>query len=117
MGIWLGRRGDRVLFVSELFKRLKAFSRSSAGEEGYVIAGKPLKHQTVQQLSNPSLCPFPPAGEEGAVIVGKLLESDGDENEGYNAAVGKFENMVQAGIIDPVKVVRTALLDAASVAR
>jgi chaperonin GroEL (HSP60 family) len=44
------------------------------------------------------------AGEEGAVIVGKLLESHQDENTGYNAAAGKFENMVSAGIIDPVKV-------------
>lgn len=57
------------------------------------------------------------AGQEGAVIVGKLLErADGDENVGYNAATGTFENMVSAGVIDPMKVVRTALLDAASVA-
>lgn len=56
------------------------------------------------------------AGQEGAVIVGKLLEMEGDELIGYNAATGKFENMVSAGVIDPMKVVRTALLDAASVA-
>lgn len=56
------------------------------------------------------------AGEEGAVIVGKLLEGDATSNIGYNAAAGKFEDMVKAGIIDPVKVVRTALTDAAGVA-
>jgi chaperonin GroEL len=56
------------------------------------------------------------AGQEGAVIVGKLLEMEGDELIGYNAATGNFENMVSAGVIDPMKVVRTALLDAASVA-
>mmetsp|Transcript_6353 Transcript_6353/g.10577 ORF Transcript_6353/g.10577 Transcript_6353/m.10577 type:complete len:569 (-) Transcript_6353:418-2124(-) len=55
------------------------------------------------------------AGAEGAVIVGKLLESD-DTNYGYNAQAGEFCDMVAAGIIDPTKVVRTALVDAASVA-
>jgi chaperonin GroEL len=56
------------------------------------------------------------AGKEGAVIIGKLLEHEGDENYGYNAATDTFEDMVKAGVIDPIKVVRTALLDAASVA-
>ena len=55
------------------------------------------------------------AGEEGNVIVGKLIESK-DQNIGFNAATGEFVDMVKAGIIDPVKVVRTALVDAASVA-
>merc|ERR1711865_474494 len=55
------------------------------------------------------------AGEEGSVIVGKLLETD-DKSIGFNAATGVYENMVAAGVIDPLKVVRTALLDAASVA-
>jgi chaperonin GroEL len=54
------------------------------------------------------------AGEEGAVIVGKLLESD-DDNFGFNAYNGQYMNMVKAGIVDPTKVVRTALVDAASV--
>ena len=56
------------------------------------------------------------AGKEGAVIVAKLLEHKGEESWGYNAATDTFEDMVKAGIIDPMKVVRTALLDAASVA-
>jgi chaperonin GroEL len=55
------------------------------------------------------------AGEEGSVIVAKLLEKD-DYAWGYNAATGQYEDLVQAGVIDPVKVVRTALQDAASVA-
>jgi len=55
------------------------------------------------------------AGVEGAVVVGKLLEGT-DYNFGYNAQTGVYENMVKAGIIDPTKVVRTALVDAASVA-
>eukprot|EP01024_Parvocaulis_polyphysoides_P008675 TRINITY_DN12596_c0_g1_i2.p3 TRINITY_DN12596_c0_g1~~TRINITY_DN12596_c0_g1_i2.p3 ORF type:complete len:121 (-),score=39.24 TRINITY_DN12596_c0_g1_i2:211-573(-) len=55
------------------------------------------------------------AGVEGAVIVGKLLEID-DFNTGYDAAADEFKDMVKAGIIDPLKVVRTSLVDAASVA-
>ncbi|XP_051133089.1 chaperonin CPN60-2, mitochondrial [Andrographis paniculata] len=54
------------------------------------------------------------AGVEGAVIVGKLLESD-DPDLGYDAAKGEYVDMVKAGIIDPLKVIRTALVDAASV--
>jgi len=55
------------------------------------------------------------AGEEGAVMIGKCLEQD-DTNYGFDAATGQFLNFMDAGILDPVKVVRTALGDAASVA-
>ncbi|CAM5401710.1 chaperonin GroEL [Sphingobium scionense] len=55
------------------------------------------------------------AGEDGAWIVGKLLESS-DYNWGFNAATAEYQDLVQAGVIDPAKVVRTALQDAASVA-
>ncbi len=55
------------------------------------------------------------AGEEGSVIVGKLSEQD-DTNHGFDAQKGEYTDLVKAGIIDPAKVVRTALQDAASVA-
>ncbi|MGW9329244.1 chaperonin GroEL [Bosea sp. NPDC055594] len=55
------------------------------------------------------------AGDDGAVVVGKLLESK-DYAYGYNAQTGEFGDMVKAGIIDPTKVVRTAIQDAASIA-
>ncbi|MEE2956676.1 MAG: chaperonin GroEL [Pseudomonadota bacterium] len=55
------------------------------------------------------------AGASGAVIAGKLLESKG-ATVGYNADTGAIEDLVKAGIIDPTKVVRTALQDASSVA-
>ena len=55
------------------------------------------------------------AGAEGSVIVGKLLEST-DVNEGYDATNGTFTDMVKAGVIDPTKVVRSSLQNAASVA-
>ena len=55
------------------------------------------------------------AGEDGAVIAGKVLDKD-DYSYGFDAQSGEFKDMVKAGIIDPTKVVRTALQDAASVA-
>jgi chaperonin GroEL len=55
------------------------------------------------------------AGDDGSVVVGKLLEKT-DYSWGYNAATGSYQDLVKAGIIDPAKVVRTALQDAASVA-
>ena len=55
------------------------------------------------------------AGEDGAVISGKVLEND-DYAFGFDAQSGEFKDMVKAGIIDPTKVVRAALQDAASVA-
>lgn len=54
------------------------------------------------------------AGLDGAVILGKVEEQKG--NKGFNAATGKFEDLTAVGIIDPTKVVRTALQNAASIA-
>jgi chaperonin GroEL len=56
------------------------------------------------------------AGIDGAIIVGKLLTDPINKNMGYNAQTGKFVDMLKEGIIDPTKVVRIALIDAASVA-
>jgi chaperonin GroEL len=55
------------------------------------------------------------AGADGSIIAGKLSESN-DKNLGFDAQSGKFVDMIKSGIIDPAKVVRTALQDAASVA-
>jgi len=55
------------------------------------------------------------AGEDGAVIAGKILDRD-EYNWGFDAQTGEFKDLVKSGIIDPTKVVRTALQDAASVA-
>jgi chaperonin GroEL len=54
------------------------------------------------------------AGEEGAVVIGKINESK-DTNFGYNAGTGAYEDLVKAGVIDPTKVTRTALQNAASI--
>ncbi len=55
------------------------------------------------------------AGHDGAVVSGNLLR-EGDQNQGFNAATDTYENLKASGVIDPTKVVRTALQDAASVA-
>jgi len=56
------------------------------------------------------------AGEEGAVVVGRLLEDTAAPALGFNAQTHEYVDMFEAGIIDPAKVVKTALLDASSVA-
>ena len=55
------------------------------------------------------------AGEEGAVVLGKVLDSK-DANYGYNAFSNEYEDLVKAGVLDPTKVVRTALQNAGSIA-
>ena len=55
------------------------------------------------------------AGEEGAVVVGKIIENK-NPHYGYNASTNTYEDLVEAGVIDPTKVTRTALQNAASIA-
>ncbi|MBM7045044.1 MULTISPECIES: chaperonin GroEL [Rhizobium] len=55
------------------------------------------------------------AGDEASIVVGKILDKN-EDNWGYNAQTGEYGDMIAMGIVDPVKVVRTALQDAASVA-
>jgi chaperonin GroEL len=74
---------------------------------GIDIVRRALQYPTRQIAEN--------AGTDGAVVAGKLLESK-DANWGFDAQEGQYKDLVKAGIIDPTKVVRTALQDAASVA-
>jgi len=55
------------------------------------------------------------SGLEGAVVVEKVREND-DPTFGYNVTTGAYENLIAAGVIDPTKVTRTALQNAASIA-
>ena len=66
-------------------------------------------------LSKPTYFIAANAGEEGAIVVEKIKGSK-DIHYGYNAATGKYENLIKAGIIDPAKVVRSALQNATSIA-
>ncbi len=67
-----------------------------------------------QALSAPASLIAHNAGVEGAVVVEKILESEWEM--GYNAMTDKYENLLEAGVIDPAKVTRCALQNAASVA-
>jgi chaperonin GroEL len=73
---------------------------------GIAIAIRALQEPLRQIVAN--------AGEEGSVILNKVREGKG--NYGYDAAAGDFADMIEAGILDPTKVVRAALQNAASVA-
>src|ERR1700743_1869875 len=88
--------------VDELIKTLE-------GDEkiGAQIVRRSLEEPLRQIVAN--------AGEEGAVVVAKGVESK-ESNFSYNAATGVFEDLVKAGVIDPTKVTRTALQNAASIA-
>ncbi|EJD50658.1 chaperonin GroL [Auricularia subglabra TFB-10046 SS5] len=68
-------------------------------------------------LSRPARKIVENAGEEGSVVVGNVVEKYGEKFEwGYDAAKGEYVDMIASGIVDPLKVVRTALVDASGVA-
>jgi chaperonin GroEL len=90
------------------FKALEKVSHANADQK----AGVEIVRRALQV---PARLIVQNAGDDGSVVVGKLLEKT-DYNWGYNAATGEYQDLVKAGIIDPAKVVRTALQDAASVA-
>jgi len=94
-----------------LLRAIEALKKLRAGNEdqktGIEIVRKALSHPARQIAIN--------AGEDGSVIVGKILEKD-QYGWGFDAQSGEYADLVKKGIIDPTKVVRTALQDAASIA-
>ena len=80
-------------------------------EEGDVAIGVAIVRRAIEAPLR-QLCSN--AGVEGAVIVQEVLNGEG--SYGYNVATGKFEDLMQAGVVDPTKVTRAALQNAASVA-
>jgi len=102
--------GGGVAFLRAIAEVEKAKSKTKGEEQiGYEIVAEALRKPTMQIADN--------SGEHGDVIVAQLLERlDKEKNLGYNANTGKFVDMLKEGIIDPAKVVRTALETAASIA-
>ncbi|MFA6186821.1 MAG: chaperonin GroEL [Phycisphaerae bacterium] len=99
--------GGGVIYLRAIEKVNAAKAKAKAEERiGFEIVANALKAPTKQIVDN--------GGEDGDVIVAKLLEKTG--NIGYNANTSEFVDMVEAGIIDPAKVARCALQNAASVA-
>ncbi|TYR32023.1 chaperonin GroEL [Mesorhizobium microcysteis] len=86
---------------------LKVKGENSDQDAGINIVRRALQAPARQIATN--------AGDEASVIVGKILENK-SQTYGYNAQTGEFGDMISNGIVDPTKVVRTALQDAASVA-
>ncbi len=97
--------GSALLFASQVLAKLKGDNDDQ--QFGIEIIRKACQAPVRQIAEN--------AGKEGSIVVGKLTEKP-DAAQGYDAQNDNFVDMVKAGIIDPVKVVRTALQDAASVA-
>ncbi len=97
--------GSALLFAIRTLDKITPANRDQ--QVGIDIVRRALQAPTRQIADN--------AGADGAVVVGKLLENK-DRNYGYDAQNGQYCDMVKSGIIDPTKVVRTALQDASSVA-
>jgi chaperonin GroEL len=97
--------GTALLYATKALEGLKGVNDDQT--RGIDIIRKALQAPVRQIAQN--------AGHDGAVISGKLIDAN-DETLGFNAQTDQYENLVQAGVIDPTKVVRTALQDAASVA-
>lgn len=97
--------GSALLYATKVLASLKGDNADQ--QVGIDIVRKAIQSPIRQIAAN--------AGKEGAIIVGKLMDQK-DTNFGYDAQNDNYCDMVKAGIIDPAKVVRTALQDAASVA-
>jgi chaperonin GroEL len=97
--------GSALLYAVKALAKLKPASDDQ--RVGIDILRRALQMPARQIIEN--------AGHDGSVVVGKLMESS-DTNYGFDAQGGQYTDMIKAGIIDPTKVVRLALQDAASVA-
>jgi len=97
--------GVALLYATRILKNVKVDNEDQ--RVGVDIVRRALETPVRQIASN--------AGYDGAVIAGKILEGK-DTNWGFDAQEGDYKDMVKAGIVDPTKVVRVALQDAASVA-
>ncbi len=97
--------GTALLYATRALDKLKLDDPDQ--QVGVEIVRKAIQAPVRQIAQN--------AGVDGAVIAGKLLEQK-DTNWGFDAQTETYKDLVKAGIIDPAKVVRTALQDAASVA-
>jgi chaperonin GroEL len=92
--------------------RAKASLAALTGANADVTAGISI---VLQALEAPIRQIAENSGVEGSIVVGKLLDSK-KPNQGFNAQTELYVDMIEAGIVDPAKVVRTALQDAGSIA-
>ncbi len=98
--------GVALVRAGKVLENFKTDSEDTDEQIGVNIVKRALEEPLRQIAQN--------AGQEGAVVVGKV--SEGKDHFGFNAATEKYEDLVAAGVIDPAKVTRTALQNAASIA-
>ena len=117
VGIYLTGMGQELSRVEDPFsveaQILQDTLKSERGSLNKLIDQR-IKKIVRRALEEPSRQIAINAGEEGSIVVREILAKKG--NVGYNAATGEFEDLVKAGVIDPAKVAKTALLNAASIA-
>jgi len=97
--------GTALLYASRALDDLKGINDDQT--RGVDIVRKALQAPLRQIAQN--------AGHDGAVVAGRLIDGN-DQNLGFNAQTEQYEDLVKSGVIDPTKVVRSALQDAASIA-
>ena len=97
--------GVALLFASKILAGLNPVNNDQ--KVGIEIVRKAIQSPARQIAEN--------AGADGSIVIGKIADKN-DANYGYDAQAGEYKDMVGAGIIDPTKVVRVALQDAASIA-
>ena len=102
-GVALFRAVNQQAFVEKI-----GWNDDSDEKAGFKIVSRACEEPLRRIVAN--------AGGEGAIIVGELLRVTEDANWGYDAATSQYRDMIEAGIIDPTKVTRTALQAAASIA-
>lgn len=98
--------GCALLWASRQLEEIKANAVNLDQKIGIELIERALRAPLRQIATN--------AGEEGSVVVGEVLKVT-DYEKGFNAATGTYVNMIDSGIMDPTKVVKTALTDAFSV--
>jgi chaperonin GroEL len=96
--------GTALLYASRALDDLRGINDDQT--RGIDIVRKALQTPLRQIAQN--------AGHDGAVVAGRLIDGN-DQTQGFNAQTGEYENLVEVGVIDPTKVVRCALQDAASI--
>jgi chaperonin GroEL len=100
--------GKALLWASMQLESVKASAENVDQKLGVEIVERAIRAPLMAISKN--------AGTEGAVVCGDLLKAADEPQLGYNAQTGEYVNMMDAGIIDPAKVVRTAIVDASSIA-
>lgn len=104
--------GGGSALIKAVPRLLESYTKEKSGNNDVKLGIKIV----MEAIQAPLITIVENAGEHGAVVAGEIKKQASDFSFGYNVATGKYVNMLQEGIVDPLKVVRTALNDACGVA-